>query len=292
MKKLALERERATHPALRRCSTSPSRAPTGRPSLSHTTRHCHTPPVIVTHHPSLSHITRHCFTPPVIVTHHPSLSHTTLHCHTPPVIVTHHPSLSHTTRHCLTPPVIVSHHLSLSHTTRPIRAPRGRPSLSDTTLHCDTPPVIVTHHPSLSHTTRHCLTPPVIVSHHPSNPPLRSWFTELQTSVLHSSRMQQALPHPPVLGERNCKSLRSLLMPSILPTPPDADPGCFRCDKCPCIICTSHLVETSTFNSSTTKESFQIRHRLRVKVLTLCPSSLPHLPAITIRGRNKEYTQD
>ena len=28
------------------------------------------------------------------------------------------------------------------------------------------------------------------------------------------------------------------------------------------IICTSHLVETSTFNSSTTKESFQIRHRL------------------------------
>ena len=28
------------------------------------------------------------------------------------------------------------------------------------------------------------------------------------------------------------------------------------------IICTSHLVETSTFNSSTTKESFQNRHRL------------------------------
>ena len=45
------------------------------------------------------------------------------------------------------------------------------------------------------------------------------------------------------------------------PTPPDADPGCFRCDKRPCIICTSHLLKTSTFNSSTTKESFQIRHR-------------------------------
>ena len=104
---------------------------------------------------------------------------------------------------------------------------------------------------------------PFIVTHHPSNPPLRSWFSELQTSVLHTSRkMQQALHHPPVLGERNCKSLRSLLMPSILPTPPDTGPGCFRCDKCPCIICTSHLVETSTFNSSTTKESFQIRHRL------------------------------
>ena len=103
---------------------------------------------------------------------------------------------------------------------------------------------------------------PFIVTYHPSNPPVRSWFTELQTSVLHTSRrMQQALPHPPVLGERNCKSLRSLLMPSILPTPPDADPGCFRCDKRPCIICTSHLLKTSTFNSSTTKESFQIRHR-------------------------------
>ena len=99
-----------------------------------------------------------------------------------------------------------------------------------------------------------------IVTHHPSSPPLRSWFTELQTSVLHTSRRMQ---HPPVLGERNCKSLSSLLMPPILPTPPDADPGCFRCDKRPCIICTSHLVETSTFNSSNTKESFQIRHRLR-----------------------------
>ena len=57
---------------------------------------------------------------------------------------------------------------------------------------------------------------PFIVTYHPSNPPVRSWFTELQTSVLHTSRrMQQALPHPPVFGERNCKSLRSLLMPSI-----------------------------------------------------------------------------
>ena len=53
-----------------------------------------------------------------------------------------------------------------------------------------------------------------------------------------------------------------MLMPSILPSPPDADPGCFRCDNCPCIICTSRLVEISTFSSSTTMESFQIRLRL------------------------------
>ena len=104
---------------------------------------------------------------------------------------------------------------------------------------------------------------PFIVMHHLSNPPLHSWFIEVQTSILHTSRrMQQALPHPPVLRERNCNSLRSLLMPSILPTPPNADPGCFMCDKRPCIICTSYLVETSTFNNSTTKESFQICHRL------------------------------
>ena len=51
-------------------------------------------------------------------------------------------------------------------------------------------------------------------------------------------------------------------MPSILPTTLNADPGCFRCIKHPCIICTCHLVETSTINSSTTKESFQICHRL------------------------------
>ena len=134
---------------------------THHPSLSHTTRHCHTPPVIVTHHLSLSHTTRHCHTPPVIVTHHSPLSHTTRHCHTPPVIVTHHPSLSHTTRHCHTPTVIVTHHPSLSHTTRhchtpPVGSEQQQDTVHvtpDTTLHCDTPPVIVTHHPSLSHTT-------------------------------------------------------------------------------------------------------------------------------------------
>ena len=69
--------------------------------------------------------------------------------------------------------------------------------------------------------------------------------------------------HPPVLVEHNCrKSLQSLLMPSILSTPPDTNPGCFRCNKWLCIICTSHLAETFTFSSSTMKEAFQICHRL------------------------------
>ena len=104
---------------------------------------------------------------------------------------------------------------------------------------------------------------PFIVTHHSSNPPLRNWFTGLQTSILHTSKtMQQALPQPPSLGERNYKSLRTLLMSSILSPPPHADPGCFKCGKRPCIICTSHLVETTTFSSSSTQETLHIRHRL------------------------------
>ena len=58
-------------------------------------------------------------------------------------------------------------------------------------------PFIVTHHPSSQSTNR----TPFDVTHHPSNPPLRSWFTELQPSVLHTSRrMQQAPSALPSLG--------------------------------------------------------------------------------------------
>ena len=133
---------------------------------------------------------------------------------------------------------------------------------------------------------------PFIVTHHPSNPPLRSWFTELQTSVLHTSRrMQQALPHPPVLGERNCKSLRSLLMPSILPTPPDADPGCFRCDKRPCIACTSHLVFHQPSTTPPPRNHFKSATDLHVKVLMLCTFSTA-TPANNHNTWEKQYTQD
>ena len=120
-----------------------------------------------------------------------------------------------------------------------------------------------------THTHKYIYRTPFIFTHYSSNPPVCSRFSKLQTYILHTSwRM-----HPPVLVEQNCqKSLQSLLMPSILPTPPDTNPCCFRCNKWLCIICTSHLVETSTFSSSTTKEAFQICHSY-AKVLTLCTFS-------------------
>jgi len=105
---------------------------------------------------------------------------------------------------------------------------------------------------------------PVVVTHNPANPPLRAWFQELQP-ILHSSiRMSAVMPAPPVLAEKNCRSLRSLLMPSTLPTVADETPGCCRCGRSTarCAVCRHHLVTTSTFTSSRTGEVFHIRHRL------------------------------
>ena len=103
---------------------------------------------------------------------------------------------------------------------------------------------------------------PIVINHHPSNPPIRKWLVELTTNVLHgSTRMTEAMPDPPVLGERNTKNLRNLLMPSILPTPPDNQPGCYKCNK-KCTICSNHLVETTTFHSMQSKDTFTIRHAL------------------------------
>ena len=102
--------------------------------------------------------------------------------------------------------------------------------------------------------------PPFVITHHPANPPIRKWFSELQELLHSSSRMKRAVPDPPVLGERNCRSLRSLLMPSVLPTPSDSEPGCFKCSNC--IVCREHLTEGTSFWSSNTKEQFHIRHRL------------------------------
>ena len=85
--------------------------------------------------------------------------------------------------------------------------------------------------------------------------------------------MQQALPHSPVLGECNCKSLHSLLMPSILPTPPDTDPGCFRCDKRPCIIYTSHWWRHLPSTAPPPRNRSKSATDLHVKVQTLCTVS-------------------
>ena len=60
---------------------------------------------------------------------------------------------------------------------------------------------------------------PVIITHNPANPPMSQWLKDY-LPVLHSSvRMQKAVPKPPIVGERNCKNLRRILMPSKLPAP-------------------------------------------------------------------------
>eukprot|EP00745_Piridium_sociabile_P005366 TRINITY_DN13285_c0_g1_i1.p1 TRINITY_DN13285_c0_g1~~TRINITY_DN13285_c0_g1_i1.p1 ORF type:complete len:744 (-),score=124.94 TRINITY_DN13285_c0_g1_i1:151-2382(-) len=103
---------------------------------------------------------------------------------------------------------------------------------------------------------------PFVVSYHPFNPPVRHWLTELQDSTINENhRMSEAMPLPPVVGERACTSLRRTLMPSCLPPPQeDEDPGCVKCTK-RCTICDQHLVETASFRSNQTGETFTIRRR-------------------------------
>ena len=103
---------------------------------------------------------------------------------------------------------------------------------------------------------------PFVVSHHPHNPPLRQWLAELHDSVLHTSaRMRQASPTVPVVGERNCRNLRSLLMPTRLPSHDQEAPGCFTCQK-RCVVCKEHMLQTDTFTSDTTQETFKIKQHL------------------------------
>jgi hypothetical protein len=103
---------------------------------------------------------------------------------------------------------------------------------------------------------------PVVVTHHPHNPPLRQWLSK-HLPILHSSeKMKQAVPAPPVVGERNCRSLRSILMPSCLPCTEQSallPSGCFKCTKSRCVLCKEHVVETRQFTSTTTGERFTIR---------------------------------
>ena len=84
--------------------------------------------------------------------------------------------------------------------------------------------------------------PPMVVTHNPCNPPLKQWVAELQRDVI--NRMRRVLPEPPLIAERNCKSLKNHLMPTRLPAPLDAVTGNFKCDRSKCLICQQHLVET------------------------------------------------
>lgn len=105
---------------------------------------------------------------------------------------------------------------------------------------------------------------PFVVTHNPANPPLRTWLRELhEVMVRDSDKMRGAVPEPPVVGERNCRSLKNLLMPTCLPEEKDArPPGVYKCAATRCTMCSKHLVEGTSFNSHQTGEVFQHRTAL------------------------------
>ena len=112
---------------------------------------------------------------------------------------------------------------------------------------------------------------PFVVTHNPHNPPLKKWFRDFLPYLHSNPRLQKAIPEPPILGERNSHSLRDMLMPSVLPEPNHGqeDPGCFSCKKSRCIICTKHLVQTPTFSSASTSQTFTIRHKMTCETSNL-----------------------
>jgi hypothetical protein len=105
---------------------------------------------------------------------------------------------------------------------------------------------------------------PFVITHNPVNPPLRTWLHEQHDVMTRDSdRMRQAVPEPPIIGERNSWSLKKILMPSCLPEEKDRrPPGVQKCTATRCTMCTKHLVEGTTFTSHQTGETFQYRHPL------------------------------
>ncbi|KAL8575333.1 hypothetical protein ACOMHN_003167 [Nucella lapillus] len=89
---------------------------------------------------------------------------------------------------------------------------------------------------------------PFIVRHNPNNPSLSLWLKQFLPVLHTSARMRKAAPVPPIVGERNCFSLRNLLMPSALPPLPDpqtqgANKGCHPCNKYTLCLKTSSRVD-------------------------------------------------
>ena len=102
---------------------------------------------------------------------------------------------------------------------------------------------------------------PFIITHNPLNPPLKIWHTTHFDLIKANQRLREAIPEIPIIGERKCKSLRHLLMPSHLPRVNwiDSPPGCQICSKQRCVICRDHLTPGRTFTSDQTGEIFNIR---------------------------------
>ena len=107
---------------------------------------------------------------------------------------------------------------------------------------------------------------PFVITHNPTHPPLGQWLRELLPTLHTSRRMRKAIPDPPIVGERRCRNLRSLLMPSRPPPVREAtslEPaGCRQCTSKRCVVCKEHLKETTHFSSIRTGQVFKIRHSL------------------------------
>ena len=107
---------------------------------------------------------------------------------------------------------------------------------------------------------------PFIITHNPRNPPLRKILSEQHGVLLDDKRMSAAVPNIPVVGGRNCKSLRDILMLSIIPIKLETThPGSHKCEQ-NCILCREHFVESTTFSSDNTGDTFSIRHHMTCKV--------------------------
>ena len=78
--------------------------------------------------------------------------------------------------------------------------------------------------------------------------------------------MRLAMPEVPIVGERNCSSLRNILMPSILPRRTMfSSVGSHKCSAKRCVVCRVHLVECNSFTSDQTGETFHIRDSMYCK---------------------------
>ena len=101
-----------------------------------------------------------------------------------------------------------------------------------------------------------------MVTHNPLKPPVQEWLKSAHNHLHLSVRMKEAVPNLPIVGRRNPRNLRSIIMPSNLPPiQPIPPPGVKKCKKS-CIICNNHLIETTSFTSAQTNEKFRIKTAL------------------------------
>ena len=107
---------------------------------------------------------------------------------------------------------------------------------------------------------------PFVITHNPRNPPLRHILRDEHPTIHKSSTMRLAMPEVPIVGERNCSSLRNILMPSILPRRTmSSSVGSHKCSAKRCVVCRVHLVDCNSFTSDQTGETFHIRDSMYCK---------------------------